>query len=180
MKKSLLILSAIIISISASSQVFNTSKTLKEGTFAVGIQPMIMTKGGSDFILFGHFGYGIMSGMDVSVKVGVLSPGSSYFGADVEFSIIEHLSFSGGAHIWGDFGLDFTALGSFPLLEGVELYGGVDVDMDFGNSNVYLPLWIPIGVEILIDKNIAVLLEASIGATNSAPHLISGGVSAYF
>lgn len=180
MKKGLVFISALIITLSSTAQVFNTAKTLKEGTFAIGVQPMLMTKGSSDFILFGQFGYGIKSGIDLNAKASVFGSGSNYFGIDIEFNLEEHFSLSGGAHVWGDFGLDVTALGTIDLKKGVALYGGLDVDMNIGNDDVYFPLWIPVGIEVLMNKNVAILVEASIGLTSSAPHLISGGFCAYF
>ena len=160
------------------SQVFNTSKTLKQGTFAVGVEPMIITKSGSDFILFGHIGYGLATGIDISAKASMLY-NTSYYGGDIEFAFMDHFSVSAGAHVWGDFGLDATFLGSYDIANNVDIYGGADIDLNFG-GNVYINFWIPIGIEVELNKNMAILLESSIGINSSAPHLFGGGVNVYF
>lgn len=160
------------------AQVFNTAKTLKTGTFAVGVEPMIIAKSGSDFILFGHIGYGLADDIDISAKAGILSS-TNYFGADIEFSFMDNFSLSAGAHSWGDFGLDATFLGNYEIASNVNLYGGADVDLNLG-GNVFINFWIPVGVEVELNKNMAFLLEASIGLNNSAPHFFGGGVNVYF
>ncbi|MGE4289502.1 MAG: hypothetical protein AB7E36_12500 [Salinivirgaceae bacterium] len=161
-----------------SSQVFNTSQTLKEGTFSFGIEPLLIASGNSDFMLFGHAGYGLVQGVDLGLKVGVFG-GSTYVGADVEFAFIKNFSISAGAHATGIFGLDATLIGSFPLASNVTFYGGLDADLNFG-KDLTLPLWIPLGLEVHLNKNMAFLFEALPGITQSAPHLIGGGVMVYF
>lgn len=161
-----------------AAQVFNTSQTLKEGTFSFGIEPLLIASGNGDLVLYGHAGYGLVSGVDLGLKMGVFG-GSTYVGADVEFAFIKHFSISAGAHATGIFGLDATLIGSFPLASNVNFYGGADMDLNFG-KDLTLPLWIPIGVEVNLNKNMAFLLEAIPGITQSAPHLIGGGVMVYF
>jgi hypothetical protein len=161
-----------------SSQVFNTSQTLKEGTFSFGIEPLLIASGNGDFVLFGHAGYGLVPGVDLGLKVGVFG-GSTYVGADVEFAFVKNFSISAGAHATGIFGLDATLIGSFPLASNVNFYAGADADLNFGND-LTLPLWIPLGLEVQLNKNMAFLFEALPGITQSAPHLIGGGVMVYF
>lgn len=178
MKKIVLLAFSLIIGVGVFAQVFNTSKTLKQGNFAVGIEPMIIANSGSDFILFGHLGYGLTDGIDVAAKAGILNQ-TNYYGADIEFGFMEHFSLGAGAHVWGDFGVDATFLGTFDIANNVDLYGGADVDVNFGND-VYANFWIPIGVEVELNKTMAFLFEASIGINNTAPHLFGGGVNVYF
>jgi len=178
MKKLVFITICFVFGLGASAQVFNTSKTLKEGAFAVGVEPMIIANSGTDFILFGHLGYGLTDGIDISAKAGVLSY-DNYYGADIEFGFMKHFSIGAGAHVWGDFGLDATFLGTFDIAKNVDIYGGVDVDVNFG-GNMYTNFWIPIGVEVQLNKTMAFLMEASIGISDTAPHLFGGGVNIYF
>jgi hypothetical protein len=160
------------------AQTFSTAKTLKPRTFSVGIQPTIIASGSTDFILFGHFGYGLKKGLDLGAKVGVLN-GSEYIGIDIEKVIGNHFSFSAGAHQWGNFGLDATLLASTNIAKSVELYGGVDLDIVFGND-VSFPLWIPLGAEVYIKKKMSLLIEANIAATDAAVHMFGGGLNFYF
>ncbi len=178
MKKIHLFAFALVLSTALQAQVFNTAKTLKKGTFSLGIEPMIIANGGTDFILYGHMGYGLTSGIDLAAKAGILA-GSTYIGADVEFAFLKNFSLSAGAHAQGDFGLDATFLGTIDLAKNVNVYGGADLDINFG-GNVYFPIWLPIGVEVALNKNMAFLFEAEIGVSNSAPHLFGGGINIYF
>ncbi|MDA3890493.1 MAG: hypothetical protein PF517_02385 [Salinivirgaceae bacterium] len=178
MKKITLISLFVAIAFMASSQVFNTSKTLKSRAFSVGIEPMIITNGGSDIIVFGHLGYGLTKGIDISAKAGILH-NANYYGGDIEFAFMKNMSFSAGAHVWGDFGLDATYLLTFDIAKNVDLYGGVDADF-IVEDNPYFNFWIPIGVEVYLSKTMAFLMEASIGINDSAPHLFGGGVNIYF
>lgn len=179
MKKLFLIISAFFLLNALSAQVFNTGQTLKKGVFSAGAEPAIIAGGNADFMLFGHLGYGLKSNIDFGAKVGVLGPGETYLGADIEFGITKNISVSGGAHIDGDFGLDGTLLGTYPISNSVNLYGGLDADIYF-SGNTYVPLWIPVGVEVGLKKSFAFILEASVGLTNGASHIIGGGVIAYF
>ena len=178
MKKFVIFAFYLAIGFGAKAQVFNTAKTLKTGTFSVGIEPMLIANGGSDFILFGHMGYGLAKDIDISAKAGMLAY-SNYYGADVEFGFLRNFSLSAGAHVWGDFGLDATFLTSFDVASNVNIFGGADLDLNFGND-VYTNFWIPIGVEVELNKNMTFILEASIGINNSAPHLFGGGINVYF
>lgn len=178
MKNFVLIACCLVLGFGVNAQVFNTAKTLKTGTFAVGIEPMVIANGGSDFILFGHIGYGLAKDIDISAKAGILA-NSNYYGADVEFGFLKNFSLSAGAHVWGDFGLDATFLTSIDIASNVNIYGGADLDLNFGND-VYTNFWIPLGVEVELNKNMAFIMEASIGINNSTPHLFGGGVNVYF
>lgn len=178
MKKLLLILIITSAFFSANAQIFSTAKTLKTGTFAIGVQPTIIANGGSDFILFGHMGYGLAKDIDIAFKAGVLH-NSTYVGGDIEFSFMKNMSFSAGAHVWGDFALDATYLLTFDIAKNVDLYAGADADLNLG-GNTYLNFWIPFGVEVQLSKNMAFLMEAEAGITDSAPHMFGGGVVVYF
>ncbi len=179
MKKLLLLSVASFVLFTANAQVQNTGETLKAGTFTVGIDPTIIAEGDNDFILYGNFGYGLKKGIDLNGRIGVLGPGDTYIGADVEFALGSKFSFSAGAHSYGDFGLDGTFLATFGLGKSADFYVGFDADFNFGDE-VYVPLWIPVGVEIGVRKNMSFLLEADIAATDEAYHMITGGLNFYF
>ncbi len=178
MRKSLIVIMFLVIVGEINAQVFNTGSTLKPKTFSVGIEPSVIINGNADFMLFLHGGYGIKSGIDLGVTVGVLGPGN-YFGADVEFALGKKMSLSFGAHNYGSFGLDGTYLITFPIRGDVRIFSGADLDVNFGNSTNFL-LWIPIGVEVGLRKNMSFIFEAEIGLTAPAYHLIGGGVNFYF
>lgn len=160
------------------AQVFNTSSTLKRGQFSVGVEPGLYINGASDFYLFLHGGVGITHNADFGLKLGVLG-NTTYIGGDVEFNLAKIFSLSVGAHSWGDFGLDGTALLTFPLTSGVKIYTGLDSDIVFAND-VQVPLWIPIGLQIGMNKNMAFLFESEINITDVGSHFLGGGLSFFF
>ncbi len=175
---SVLVLSLVISGTTLFGQVFNTGQTLKPKAFSVGIEPVVLINGGTDFILFLHGGMGLTKGIDFGMRIGALGP-SNYFGADVEFAIAKQMSVAFGAHHFGDFVLDGIFNITFPIRKDVRIFTGGDLDVVFGNKTQFL-LWLPIGVEIGIKSNMSFIFEAEIGLTNSAYHLIGGGVNFYF
>jgi hypothetical protein len=178
MKKHILLVVMLIGSMGSFAQVFSTAETLKPGTFSFGIEPMIIASGTSDFILFGHVGYGVAKGVDLGAKIGILG-GATYIGADMEMAFLKNYSLSAGAHAAGDFGLDATFIGTYSLASNVNFYGGADLDINFG-GNIYVPIWLPIGVEVQLNKSMAFLFEVQIGVTSAADHKFGGGVNIYF
>ena len=151
------------------AQVFNTSSTLKRGQFSVGIEPGLYINGSSDFNLFLHGGVGITHNTDFGLKLGVLG-NETYIGGDVEFALAKIFSLSVGAHSWGDFGLDGTGLLTFPLTSGVKIY----------TNEVQVPLWIPVGLQIGMNKNMAFIFESEINVTDVGSHFLGGGLSFFF
>jgi hypothetical protein len=152
MKKYILILLVSVSSLTLFSQVFNTAGILKTNNFSSGVEPMIFAEGTSDFILFGHLGYGLAKNIDLGAKAGFLYNNQIYFGADMEFGLGRHFSLSAGAHQFGDFGLDMTFLGTWNLVKNARLYAGIDADAVFPKGDIYFPLWLPIGIEVNISK----------------------------
>jgi hypothetical protein len=180
MKKFLFLSILTISTIALNAQVFNTSSTLKRGQFSAGFEPGFYINGAADFNLFLHGGAGITKGVDLGLKVGVLTGGSTYVGGDVEFALGKRFSLSAGAHSFGDFGLDGTALFTFPIRHVAHFYTGFDADIDFGNNDVYFPLWIPVGLEIPMGNRMAFLFESEICLTNVGSHYLGGGLNFFF
>lgn len=179
MKKLLLIIPIWLFTLTLNAQVFNTSSTLGRGDFSAGFELGIHTDP-SDFSLFLHGGIGITSGADLGIKLGVLN-GNTYFGGDVEFALGKRFSLSAGAHSWNNFGLDGTALFTFPIVNNARLFTGFDMDILFPtDDDVQIPLWIPLGIEIGIKSNMAFIFEVEISLTDVGSHYIGGGLNFYF
>jgi hypothetical protein len=181
MKKLKIVLLILVFPVMAFSQVFNTASTLKPGNFSIGINPLIYEK---DFGLFLHGGVGIKSGIDLSLHYGFLEY-EDYFGADIEWRLLSgkpSISLITGAHKFIDGGLDLALNFSFPIAAGIQLYTGLDMDINFGDNDTYLPVWLPIGVEIPLKSKISFLFEAEIPLTNDpyAVNIFGGGVAFYF
>ena len=178
-----------IISVSTNAQIFNTGQTLKKGQISLGFEPAILIET-DDFILFVHGGIGLKPGIDFGLKAGFLNDGDPYFGGDVEFALGKYFSVMGGAHHFGNFGLDGCILGTYPIQSDVRISSGLDMDINFSQydedgdgdeeTNTDFLLWLPISLEIGLRSNMAFIFEAEVGLTDPAYHLIGGGLSFYF
>jgi hypothetical protein len=197
MKKNfLLVVAFLLISSFSFGQLFSTGQTLKPKKWSVGVEPSVLVNGDAEFYLFGHAGYGLKKGIDLGLKVGVLGDYGEYIGGDVEFGIGRYFSVMGGAHHFGNFGLDANILGTYPIKSDVRISSGFDVDINFvdavdnnGTPNdtsddketvdaVFVG-WVPISLEIGLKKNLSFIFETMINVTGDSFHFIGGGVNIY-
>jgi hypothetical protein len=193
MKKQLFLLGIfLIISSFSFGQLFSTGQTMKPKKWSIGIEPSVIINGDAEFYLFGHAGYGLKQGIDLGLKVGVLGDYGEYIGGDVEFGIGRYFSVMGGAHHFGDFGLDANILGTYPIRSDVRISSGFDLDINFvktednpntnedeGGTDAVFIGWIPISLEIGLKKNLAFIFEAMVNVTEDGYHFIGGGVNIY-
>ena len=171
----------------AHSQVFNTGQTLKKGVVSLGVEPTLHIDGGADGVmLFGHAGYGLKSGLDAGLQLGFGE--KNYFGANLEFALGSNISLAIGAHDFGYFGLDGTLNFAIPIKSDLQLYSGLDADINFikGTNNegetettLKMPFWVPIGFEVGLSRNMSLLFESEIGLNDQAYHVIGGGLNFY-
>ncbi len=177
MKKLLtLVLLCLVMALTTQAQIFNTSSTLKQGRFSAGFEPGIYAGGNADFTLFLHGGAGLTKGIDLGLKLGVLTS-NVYFGGDVEFCFSRFFSLSVGAHNFGNFGLDFTGLVTLPIRNVAKFYTGLDTDIIFTDPDTKIPLWIPLGVEIPLRSNMYFYFETEINVSEYGSHFIGGGLN---
>ncbi|PLX20540.1 MAG: hypothetical protein C0599_08745 [Salinivirgaceae bacterium] len=193
MKKNLILIAAfLLISSFSFGQLFSTGQTLKPKKWSVGVEPSVLVNGDAEFMLFGHAGYGLKKGIDLGLKVGFLGDYDEYIGGDVEFAIGRYFSVMGGAHHFGNFGLDANILGTYPIKSDVRISSGFDVDIVFidradnpnttedesGMDTEFIG-WVPISLEIGLKKNLAFIFETMINVTDAGYHFIGGGVNIY-
>lgn len=177
MKKIVIVLSFVLCVCSLNAQIFNTSGILKKGEAAVGFQPsMHVYDSDSDFVMFLHGGVGIGNNLDVGAKIGLFGD-ATYVAGDIEYGISQTLSLSAGAHYFDDFGLDGTANVSIPLVSGTKLITGLDMDINFINGDVSIPVWVPIGVRVAVGNGWSMIMEAEIELTNEAYHFFGIGMA---
>lgn len=176
MKKQILILLFTFAITSAFGQVFNSAGTLKKGTFAVGAEPVIYPES-NDFQLFLYGGYGLKSGIDMNLKLGVGN--TNYYGIDAEWALKKNISAAFGFHHFGDAGLDGTILFNIPITSGSKFYAGLDMDLVFAQDQVRIPLWVPLGVEINVKNTMSFIFEFELAATSDAYHILGGGLMFY-
>ena len=181
--KRFLICSIPVLFMILNAQVFNTAQTLRPGNFNLGLEPTIYDyEGNNETSLFVHGGYGISRGMDLGIKLG-LGMDNTYFGADLEWmlrTISPYLSISAGAHIFNDVGIDGTLNITFPLSKQVWLYTGLDMDVVFADDETFIPLWLPVGIEVGLRKNMTLILEIEVGLNTEAYNIFGGGINFYF
>ncbi|MBN2612572.1 MAG: hypothetical protein JXB00_13535 [Bacteroidales bacterium] len=163
----------------ANAQVFNTAETLKPLKFNLGVAPVYFN---NNFGLYLMGGVGIKSDIDFSLKYAVLET-EDYFGADLEWKLLNRksvdLSLTTGCHNYFDFGLDVSGNVSFNIKSDIAMYTGLDIDINFGDD-LYAPFWIPVGVQIGLNRTIAFIFEAEIPLNPSAYPIIDGGFSFRF
>ncbi len=168
---------------SVNAQVFNTASTLKSGKANLGINPAVLNE---DFGLFLHGGYGISPGLDLGLKLGLAYP-ETYFGADIEWVLrggSPYISVSAGGHSFGDVGLDGTLNFTFPINRQVNIYSGLDMDLNFvkvhDETETRLPFWLFFGTEIGFRTNMTIIIEVELGLNDDAYSIFGGGMNFYF
>ncbi len=179
MKKILLIICLVGSMQFAHGQVFNTASLLDKGQFMLGLNPVVYD---NDFGMFFHAGYGINSRVDIGSRYGVLE-GDDYFGVDLEWTLLRrpNLSLLTGIHTWGDLGFDLGANVSFPIKSVAEIYTGLDFDINtkWNQDETGFLFWIPVGLEVFLQRSTSLFLEAEIYMSDDAFNIFSGGVAFY-
>ncbi len=157
-----------------NAQVFNTAETLAPVRFSAGIAPIYYNEN-FGLLLMGEAG--IKPDIDFRLKYAVLEY-DDYFGADLEWKLLKQnsldLSLTTGCHVYYDFGLDVSGNFTYILRNDISLYTGLDMDLNFGND-LYIPLWLPLGVEIRLSNMVAFLFEAELPVSRPAGAIIDGG-----
>ena len=177
--KKLIFLVLLCLGISSYGQVFNTGETLKRGSFSIGLNPVYYY---NDLGLFLHGGAGITSGLDLALNIGFLE-GPTYVGGDLEWKLLggkPDVSLITGAHVRGDFGLDIGLNLSVDIKGSVDLFTGLDTDLNFLDSDTQWLVWVPVGVEIKLKSSIGLILEGDVPCTNETEGIFGGGVAFYF
>jgi hypothetical protein len=174
-----------VVSTSQAQVLFNTAQTLNKGNWSIGINPAYDGEA-EDFAFFFHGGYGIGNNSDIGLKLG-FGWGDPYFGLDYEKTLLggkPSVSVHLGAHYWNDFGLDVGSTVTFPI-GNLRISTGLDLDVDFSHSatddfEMHFPLWIPINLEIYLQKHLSLVFEGNVGLTDYANTTIGGGLNIYF
>ena len=181
MKKLFVIASVVLLTSASYAQVFNTATTLGRGKMAIGVNPAIATgNGNSEFMLIGHFGYGLGGGLDIDGQVGFNYFNETMIGADIEWTLKSGgpaFSIAGGLHLAGDLALDGTMNLSFPL-GAPTLYAGLDLDVIMVDGNP-MPVWAVVGLEFGVARRVTILAEGAIGVNDEATTIVSFGFNFY-
>jgi hypothetical protein len=179
MKRTILILIAVMLSLRLSAQLFNTGQTLNPNKFSFGIEPALLINENTHLIFLLHGGYGITNGMDLGVTIGG-QKGLTYLGVDIEVALGRYITGVVGIHDFGLFGLDGTILTTIPIRKDIRVFGGADLDINFNRGTPMFLLWLPVGAEFGIYKRMSLISEFSLAITKSAYNFIGAGVMYYF
>lgn len=177
-KKTLTLLLICTLSLGAFAQSFYKSQKLKPKQFHLALEPAVILNGEAHFMLFMHGGVGLTRGVDFNLSFGTFSH-NNYLGANVGFGIGQYLSASFGAHHFDVFGLDGSLLANYPLRSDIRLFIGGDMHMNLYDQKAHLLVWLPVGIEIGLKKNISFVFETSIGLSKPAYSLIGAGINFY-
>ena len=168
---------------SVYSQVFNTGRMLKTGTFSAGINPVIRGNGqGRDIVINLHGGYGLGKQVSLLARYAVFE-GADYLGAGFEWQLkhtrFMDISMIAGAHMRYDIGLDGSLCISFPVTRELILFTGLDIDLEFGGEMGHYT-WLPLGAEVYWRNRASIILEADLPMSEWAWNIFGGGVKFYF
>lgn len=162
-------------SLKAQDGFFSNAKTLQEGTFAVGLQPVILTAQ-DDFMFITRGAYGFSQGLTGHAKLGFMDE-EIYFGGHFEANVVSEpqstlsLAVLGGIYTYGDLGLK-TGLNISKDINQVSIYGGFNYQPMFGNNDTYHALLIPVGIDIhLHNAPVNLMLEGNIPVNDEAEYL---------
>ncbi len=163
------------------AQLLENAGTLRSGKMNLGA--FLTDYENDDLGIFVTGGYGLGSGTDLGLRLG-LGYNETYFGANVEWMLKggkPAISLAAGAHVFNDLGLDGTLNLTFPLSRQINLYTGLDMDINFveirREKDTQVPVWLPIGVEIGLKSNVALLIELEFAVSDDAWTIFSAGVN---
>jgi hypothetical protein len=165
-----------------AAQVLNTATVLRPGSFSLTVAPILYVDDGSALGLDLGAGFGIARNVDLELKAIVSQAAGNYIGGDVEFALLNgtpSISLTLGAHAHNEVGLDGTFNITFPLTGTIELYTGVDADAEFRNHAQDFPLWIPVGLQVMLRRNLGLVMEIDIAANDPAPNMFALGLNIF-
>ena len=175
--------------------VMESAETINRGNFKLMAYPLVVFgEGGADndFGVVLRGGYGVNDRFDIEGKVG-LYENIKFFGADAEVWLLKDapldLSIGGGFHlgrgesVLGQHGWDITFLGSAPISDKLEIYGGLDIafnsiDDDFVDENFTHVHLVP-GIEYSISPELDFVAELGIGLNGESANYFSAGIAYY-
>jgi len=170
-----------IFSISISkSQLLNTAKVLAPYNFSIGFAPAYYNH---------HLGFffncnaGLKRGVDFEIILGTTRIGNMFAG-NLEWSIYNSLpiniSMLTGCHLlYNNFGLDGNLNFTFRIKNDITLFTGFNMMINFGNEP-WVPLWLPIGVDLEMNRTFHFIFESSIPLNVEAYPIIDVGIVIYF
>lgn len=168
-----------LFSLATPGQVYRTAETLRNGEFKLGISPLLLVDGGTNAGLFLLGGLGVTHDISLYLNSRLANYGRSYFGLDLDWTLVQgapSLALITGVHVSHPIALEATLNITFPVRHVFDLYTGVDMDVEIGHGDSFVPVWFFIGPQIYIQRNVVLLVELDLGITDPAPHIIGVGL----
>ena len=165
------------------AQVLNTGTVLRPGSFSLSVAPVMHVDRGNVLGLDLAAGAGVGSGVDLALKLILENGGRNYFGGDVEFSLLRgtpSISLALGAHEHNSVGLDGTLNITFPIHRTISLFSGIDADAEFHDHGQDFPLWVPVGLEVLLRHGLGLVMEIDVAAIDPATNMFALGLNIFF
>ncbi|MBC8044708.1 MAG: hypothetical protein IAF08_14825 [Rhizobacter sp.] len=160
---------------------------IPRGQFGLGAHPtLLFGSGTSTFVFFGHFGYGITSGIAINGHVGFGANNyQTYIGGDLRFDLLQSrgigLNLLVGGHTGGQgAGFDAAFVFSADIRNTVGIMLALDADFIVQNGGTTPPVHLDAGVQFPLSRQIDLILTGEIGITQTAVSGISGGLQFYF
>ncbi len=154
---------------------FSNAQTLEKGTFAIGIQPVILTAQ-DDEMLIGRISYGISHGLTTHLKAGFLGD-EDYIGAHFESNLATEpaseisVALLAGAYSYGDAGLKL-GLNISKDFHPVSLYTGLNYNAHFADPETINAFLIPVGLDLhLKPGTLDLMVEGDIPVNDEAEFL---------
>lgn len=154
---------------------FSNAKTLEKGTFAIGLQPVILTAQ-DEFMFMGRASYGLTNGVTGHLKVGI-QDNETYFGAHLESSLASEpssglsVALLSGVYSYGDIGLKL-GMNISKDIDPVSIYTGINYQPLFAENQTTNAFLIPVGLDIHIKRGtLDVMIEGDIPINDEAEYL---------
>ncbi len=191
MRKSILILPLVLFILVSASNVqaqdgfFSNARTFEEGTFALGLQPVMLTSQ-DDFMFIGRAEYGVSHGLTGHFKVG-FQDNETYVGAHFEGSLASEpqsalsVALLGGVYSYNDVGLK-VGMNISKNFHPVSIYSGLNYQPLFVSNGTINSWLVPIGMDIHLKRGtLDLLLEGNIPLNDEAEYLeaVSFGARIY-
>lgn len=153
-------------SLKAQDGFFSNAKTLEKGTFAVGLQPVVLSEQ-NDFMMIVRGSYGLSHGVTGHLKVGGLDD-DFYGGAHLEYNIAaEPDSPLSVAVLAGAYSYDYPGL-KFGLnisrdFHPISIYTGINYQPLFVDDTTINSFLLPVGLDYHIQNApVDLMLEADV------------------
>ena len=191
MKKLLLILPLTLLILVGASNVraqdgfFSNAQTFQKGTFAIGLQPVMLTTQ-DDFMFIGRASYGLSHGLTSHFKVG-FQDNQTYVGAHFEGNLASEpqsglsVALLGGVYSYEDVGLK-AGLNISKNFHPVSIYTGLNYQPLFVSNDTIHSWLVPVGMDVHVKRGtLDLMLEGDIPINDEAEYLeaISFGARIY-